>query len=325
MRLSKATFLVLVAICFSLAGCRHPAASNGLTKVVLQTDWYPQPEHGGFYTALVKGYYQDEGLDVTIQPGGPFVSAEQQIATNTAQFAMGSSDRVLEAYSSGQPLYAVAATLQHDPQGIMMHKDSPVHSFADLDGHTIAIKPASTWFSYLAARYKLTHIREIPANFSIASFVHDPGYMQQAFATSEPYFARKAGAETRFLLVSDTGYNPYRVMFTSKSFAQQHPEVVAKFVRASLRGWRDYLSDPGPANAEIARLNPAMSPDWMQFSWQALKDDHFVTGEDLSGADIGKMDPARWTIMYNQLTALKMIQKPFNPADAYTLQFLPQK
>ena len=43
-----------------------------MTKVVLQTDWYPQPEHGGFYTALVNGSYEEEGLDVTIQPGSQY-------------------------------------------------------------------------------------------------------------------------------------------------------------------------------------------------------------------------------------------------------------
>jgi NitT/TauT family transport system substrate-binding protein len=53
--------------------------------------------------------------------------------------------------SQGQPLVAVAATMQHDPQGIMMHASSPVHSFADLEGHTMAIKTGATWFEYLVA------------------------------------------------------------------------------------------------------------------------------------------------------------------------------
>ena len=75
--------LLAIFIMLSAAGCRHSAdATNGpgLTKVILQADWYPQPEHGGFYTALVKGYYKDEGLDVTIVPGGPYVSVEQQVS-----------------------------------------------------------------------------------------------------------------------------------------------------------------------------------------------------------------------------------------------------
>ena len=70
---------------------------------------------------------------------------------------------MLEAIADGQPLIAVAATMQHDPQGIMVRKDSPIIRSADLNGHTVAVKPGSTWFEYLVKRYQLNHVREIPA------------------------------------------------------------------------------------------------------------------------------------------------------------------
>src|SRR6202030_997455 len=105
---------VLVFAGFFVLGCRRPAEDSRLTKIVFQADWYPQPEHGGFYTALAKGYYKDEGLDVTILPGGPYVTVEQQVSAGAAQFGMGSSDKVLEANSQGQSLVAAAATMQHD-------------------------------------------------------------------------------------------------------------------------------------------------------------------------------------------------------------------
>jgi NitT/TauT family transport system substrate-binding protein len=315
---------LLLSLVF-LAGCHHSStqagAPGGLTQVTLQADWYPQPEHGGFYTALAKGYYKEEGLDVTIVPGGPYVVGEQQVAAGAAQFGMGSSDRILEAIGDGQPLVAVAATMQRDPQGIMVRKDSTVRSFADLDGRTIAVKSGQTWFAYLVKRYQLDRVREIPATYSVANFVADPRYIQQAFATSEPFFAQRAGIETRVLLTSDAGYNPYRVMFTTQEFLQQHPDTVARFVRASLRGWRDYLSDPSAAHTVIAKLNPALNPEWMQFSWQALRDGNFVTG-DPSGAQLGLMTPERWATMYKQLSDLKMISQSFDPARAYTLQFI---
>ena len=321
--------LLLLSALFAI-GCHRgssgsatePGSAAGLTRITLQADWYPQPEHGGFYTALVKGYYKDEGLDVTIQPGGPYLVVEQQVASGAAQFGMGSSDRMLESVADGQPLVAVAATMQRDPQGIMVRKDSSIHSFADLNGHTISIKPGYTWFAYLVQRYQLNNIHEIPATMSVANFVADPQYIQQAFATSEPYFARQAGIETRVLLISDAGYNPYRVMFTTRDFLQQHPEIVAKFVRASLKGWREYLNDPTAAHAAIAKLNPALNPEWMSFTWQALRDGHFVTGDDPSGAQVGQMATERWTTMYRQLFDLKVIDKAFDPAEAYTLQFV---
>jgi NitT/TauT family transport system substrate-binding protein len=312
--------LFLIATICSLTACKRQPQATGPIVITLQTDWYPQPEHGGFYDALLKGYYKDEGLDVRITPGGPFVAAENQVSGGAAQFAMGSSDQVLVAVSRGLPVVAVMATMQQDPQAIMLHKDSPVQSFADLNGHTIAVKPGSIWFQYLLKRYNLTNVREIPATYSVANFLQDPNYIQQSFVTSEPYFARKSGAEIKTMLISDTGYQPYRVVFTSTSFLHEHHELVAKFVRASLRGWSDYLADPTTANTEISKLNPAMSPNQMQFSTQILRDQHFITGPDPS--QLGHFTPNRWSTMYQQLVDLKVITNPIDPHTAYSTQFI---
>lgn len=313
-------YLALSILLLLFAGCHGDNQNNGLIPVKLQTDWYPQPEHGGFYEALLKGYYKQAGLDVSIVPGGPYVIGEQQVSLGAAQFAMGSSDRLLVVDSQGQSLVAVAATMQRDPQAIMVHANSPVRSFADLEGHSIAIKPGATWFEYLVARYHLKKVRETPATYSIANFLEDPKYIQQIFITSEPYFARKAGAQIRTLLISDTGYAPYRVFFTTRDYLNQHPDVVARFVEASLHGWRDYMADPREVNAELLRLNPAMTLEQMQFTWQALKDGHFIYPDD-DPSKAGSFDPARWTEMYTQLNDLKLIQHPIDPATAYTLQF----
>jgi NitT/TauT family transport system substrate-binding protein len=212
--------------------------------------------------------------------------------------------------------------MQHDPQGIMVRKDSPIHSFADLNGHTVAVTTGSTWWEFVAKRYQLNDVHVVPAMMNVANFVADPNYIQQAFATSEPFFARKAGVPTRVILTSDAGYEPYRVMYTTRDFLAQHSEIVGKFVRASLRGWREYLNHPAVAHAAIAKLNPALNAEWMQFTWQALRDGHFVAGEDPSGAQLGQMDPKRWDTMYQQLLDLKVIEKAFDPSSAYTLKFL---
>jgi hypothetical protein len=83
----------------------------------------------------------------------------------------------------------------------------------------------------VARKSTISSIHEIPATMSVANFVADPQYIQQTFATSEPFFTRQAGIETRVLLVSEIGYNPFRVMFTTRDFLRQHPETVAAFVR----------------------------------------------------------------------------------------------
>ena len=315
--------LVAASSLIVLSACRNRGASNGLVPVRFQADWYPQPEHGGFFTALAKGYYKDEGLDVQILPGGPYVTGTTQVATGKVEFGMSSSDNVLESIANAdEPLLAIGTTMQNDPQGIMVHADSPVRTWADLEGHTVAVKPGSTWWEFIVSKYNLHNVREVPVTFSVANFVQDPNYIQQGFVTSEPYFAEKSGAKERMLMNRDAGYNPYRVFYTSREYARQHPDIVARFTRASIRGWKEYLVDPGPAHAMIQKLNPAMNPEWMNYSYNALKNGHFITG-DPAGADrTGQFDPARWNALYAQLMELKVLKRRIDPATAYTTQFL---
>ncbi len=319
--LSSAAVLLLSLA--TLNGCHAHTNTSGLTTVKFQADWYPQPEHGGFYDAIAKGYYKAEGLDVQIIPGGPYVSSEALVASGAVQFGMNSSDHVLESIANAnEPIVAVGATMQHDPQGIMLRANSPIHTWADLNGHTLAVKPGSTWWEFIRNKFHLDQVHEIPATFSVANFLQDPNYIQQAFVTSEPYFAQRAGVSTRMLLNRDAGYDPYRVFYTSQAFAHDHPDIVAKFTRASIRGWRDYMNDPITANAMIEKLNPALSPDWANYSYNALKAGHYVTGDDPSGIQTGQFDPARWTTLYNQLLDLHVIQKPIDPGIAYSMQFM---
>jgi len=314
--------LAALLLPLALTGCRAHHDSNGLTPVSFQADWYPQPEHGGFYDALAKGYYKQEGLDVTILPGGPYVADEALVASGKIQFAMNSSDHVLESIANSQePIVAIGTTMQHDPQGIMVHADSPVHTWADLNGRTVAVRPGSTWWEFIAGKFHLDRVHEIPATYSVANFIQDPNYIQQGFLTSEPYFASRGGAPARFLLNRNAGYDPYRVFFTSQSFAHEHPEIVAKFTRASIRGWKDYMQDPSVANALSEKKNPAMSPDWAAYSYKTLQQGNFITGDDPTGAQTGTFDPARWQTMYEQLRSLGVIKQPIDPKSAYSTQY----
>ena len=324
MQPGRRSFALLLVLTLLTACKSKPASStNGLFPIVFQTDWYPQPEMGGFYQADLEGLYKAAGLDVKIVPGGPFIIGDQQVATGAAQFAMGSSDQMMVRVSQGLPLVAVAATMQQDPQALMLHDESPVHTFEQLDGHTIAAKPGSIWFQYIVKRYNLAHVREVPATYSIANFLQDPGYIQQAFVTSEPFTAQQQGAKVRTMLISETGYQPYRVFFTSKQFLAEHPEIVAKFVKASIQGWKNYLADPALVDAQLAKLNPNMNPEQMKFSIDTLRKDHFIDGAGTPESHLGHFTAERWATTYKQLVDLKVTAAPIDPATAYTLQFNP--
>lgn len=315
------SFAALLVILF--VGCRSGSSrsENGLTPIRLQLDWYPQPELGGFYTAQMRGYYQAEGLDVSIVPLPQYGSVAQIVATGKAEFGLGSSVDILEWDSNGLPLVAVAATMQHDPQAVMVHSNSPIHDFKDLDGHTIAAQTGALWLKYVIARYGLRDVRQIPSTRSIANFLADPGYVQQIFVTSEPFFAKQAGVGARTMLISSSGYDPYRVQFTTRGFAMQHPGIVEKFVRASIRGWQEYLRDPGLTNAMLLKLNPALNPAQEAYTAQALRDGGFITGEAAENEQIGKMSAARWQATCDQLKSLGIVQASFDPSSAYSLQY----
>ncbi len=310
------------------AGCgpkpSAPGAKPGLTKIRFATDWYPQPEHGGYYNAWVRGYYTDAGLDVDLMPGNPHDSAERRVATGSAELGMSDSAGMMIAYERGLPLIGVGATLQHDPQGIMVHVDSPVKTFADLEGHSVSVSGGVAWFRYILMKYHLKNVPELPMTFTIANFLHDPNYIQQIFVTSEPYFVHKEGQECRVLPIRDSGYENYRVMMTSRDFLAKNPEAVRKFVAASLRGWTDYLADPSLADAEILKRNPEMKPELMQFSWQALKDGHYIEGFADQGEGIGQFKLERWQKQYGILKQVGVLTTDFDPKVAFTSEYLPK-
>jgi len=325
--LRSSRFFPYAALVFliAFAGChaRQSTTESGLEPIRLQLDWYPQPEHGGFFAAQLLGYYKAEGLDVSILPLPQYGSVAQLVSTGKADLGLGSSDQVLEWNSNGLPLIAVSATMQHDPQAIMVHQESPIHDFKDLEGHSIAAITGATWLKYVILRYNLHQVREIPSTLSIANFLADPSYVQQIFITSEPFFARQAGSQVRTLPISSSGYDPYRVTFTTREFASRHPDLVARFVRASIRGWQAYLHDPGATDALLLKLNPALNPAQEAYTADTLRDGGFITGGDPTGAQIGHMTAERWQATHDQLNSLGILHTPVDPASTYTLKFFP--
>jgi NitT/TauT family transport system substrate-binding protein len=296
-------------------------ATEPLKKMRFQLDWYPDAERGGYICAAVNGYYRAAGLDVQILPASPGVGTLTTLLSHGADLCMAPGDQILMARGQGLPVVAVMATMQHDPQAVMVHAESPVKTFADLDGHAIAIRPAVSWFRYLTQKYHLTHIRELPLNFGVANFLIDPNYIQQVFVTSEPYVCEQQHVKVRTLLIKDSGCDPYRVVATTDELLARDPAAVQAFVTASIRGWKTYLADPAATNVEIRRQNPEMTQGLLDFSRRTLIDDRFVTGDPARGEAIGRLDPARFTAQYKILRGLGIIPADYDYSAAYTTRF----
>lgn len=297
-------------------------------KITVQLDWVAEPEHGGFYQAEAKGFFRAEGLDVTIIPGGPGAQVMPSVATGRADIAQADSTSTLLQQAEGLPVLQFAAVFQDDPSGILVHADSPVKTFADLNGRTIIARPEWAFLKFLEKKYQLK-FSIVPQNFSVAAFMGNKEALQQGYFIAEPFHIVKAGGKMpRFLSTWDAGFRAYAVLVTNRRFAREHPEQLRAFLRAYIRGWQDYLEgDPAPAHAAMKKVNPTNTDEFMMFSRQKLIDEKLVTGRDADGgpAKIGRLDPDRYATQISQLEELGILAKgKVTPATAMTPEFLPR-
>ncbi len=301
----------------------EPKPPAALRKVVFQSDWFPQAEHGGFYQALVKGYYREAGLDVEILPGGPGAAIKLSVAKGTADFGMYRSDDVIVAASRGLPLVIVAAVLQHDPEALLVHAASPVKTLADLEGRSVIAPPSMSWIPYVKQKYGVKFDLR-PLTYGMAAFLGDPTAIQQCMLTSEPYFAEQHGANVRAIPLSDSGYDPYHTLICRRALIRTNPELVKAFVAASIRGWHDYLEgDPAAAHALIMKRNTQMTAGQLEFSRRALITHALVTGDPARGEHIGRISLKRIQQQIDVLTEFKILEVPVTAAGVASRAFLP--
>ena len=328
--LRRRVALVVAALAALLGGCSRPgpapgasAAGGALPKVRFKTDWHPQAEHGGFYQAVARGFYRESGIDVDIVPGGPGVPVSQIVLSGQVDLAMGRSDDMIAWVSKGLPFVVVGVYMERDPQAILVHEESPVRTFADLNNRTVMGVAGSNWIDYIKLHYHID-FRLIPSNFGIAQFMADKDFIQQCFVTNEPYFVRKNGGHPRTLLMSDSGFNPYRVIYTTQRYLREHPAEVRAFVAASLRGWDDFMNgDPSPAKALISKANENMPGEFMDYSIKALRDYHIVAGRADLGERPGLMTRRRMQEQVDDLLQLKLIPELL-PVDKFVrFDFMP--
>ncbi len=292
-----------------IGGCGKQENTQGssLTKIVFQTDWYPQPEHGGFYQALVEGYYEEEGLEVEILPGGPNTVSAEKVALGQVQFAMGKTNDIMMYISRGVPLVMVGALLQHDPQALLYHQENPINDFRDLDGKRIMVGPGSAFIDLIREKYQID-FDIIPLDYSIAQYLLDKTFIQQCYITSEPYFARKQGANPGALLIKESGFDPYHVWYARTDYALSNPEIMEAFSRASIKGWKNYLfGDANRANQLLKSLNPKLDDEFIRYSINAMIEYNLVTGSTKDPEMIGHIDPARIEREIDQLIKLGLL------------------
>lgn len=318
---TRGTLVTGAAALATATAIARPA--RAATKMTFLTSWFAQAEHGGFYQALATGAYQKAGLDVSIRMGGPQVNGLQLLTAGEAEIIMGYDIQTLASVEKGLPVVTVGTSFQYDLQGLMTHPD--INGIADLKGHTILIASTShaTFWPWLKQRFGFTDDMAGAYTFNLQPFLLDKSLAVQGYATSEPFEARKQEPGVKFFLLASDGYPPYgSTMVTTRGFIAKNPEAVAGFVRASLEGWRDYVSNPEPGNVLIKRDNPKMTDDRIAYAIQEMKALKVLNGDAAATEGIGVMTEARWQKTYDFLVKGNLLKPSTDWRRAFTLDYV---
>ena len=301
-----------------------PAAqAEALPKVVFLTNWFAQAEHGGFYQAVAEGTYRKHGLDVEVKMGGPQVNVVQLLLAGQADLVMGYDLQTIKLVEQGLPVVTVGATFQKDPAVLIAHPD--VKSMGDLKTRTLLIGQASetTFWPWLKAKYDFTDAQKRPYAFSVQQFLVDKNVAQQGYATSEPYSIEKGGVTPVVFLLADQGYPPYaQTIVAPRKTVQDKPDMVRRFLQATAEGWKSYLKSPGPGNALVKQANPQMEDALLTYGLRKMREYALVTGGDAKTQGILTMTDARWQRTHQFMADAKLLKKPVDYRQAYTLDIV---
>jgi NitT/TauT family transport system substrate-binding protein len=307
-------------------GSTSTAASGELQKVTFGTNWFAEAEHGGFYQAIAKGIYKEHGLDVTIKMGGPQVNGTQLLMGGAVDFFMGFGSDAIKAIEEGIPKVTVAAIFQKDPQVLIAHPGVGNDSLEKLQGKPILVSASAntTYWPFLKAKYKFADEQRRPYNFNPGPFLADKKAVQQGYVTSEPLTIKKQGGfDPIVMLLADNGYTPYATTIeTKKELVEKNPDVVQRFVDASIKGWYSYLEDPAPGNELIKKDNPEIKDEQLAYGVQKLKEYGLIISGDAEKLGIGAMTEERWRSFFDSMANQGVFKKDTDYKQAFTLKFV---
>ena len=311
-----------------LLGFAAPPLAQQLDKVRFGTNWVAEPEHGGFYQALADGTYRQYGLEVTIVPGGPQVNNRILLPVGKLDFFM--SANLLQAFDAVAqkiPTISVAAMFQKDPQVLIAHPDAGVENFEDLKKLTLFVSKEgiASYFQWMKSEFGFSEAKVKPYTFNPQPFLADRNSAMQGYVTSEPYAIEKlAGFKPKIFLLADYGFDTYSTLIeTRRDLVENRPDLVRRFVEASIVGWYHFLyGDNAPARALIRKDNPEMTDELIAYSVDKLKGYGIVDSGDTLKLGIGAMTDARVQSFFAKMARAGVVDRAIDFRRSYTLQFV---
>jgi len=277
-------------------------------RVIFATNWKAQAAHGGFYQALADGTYRKFGLDVTIQPGGPQVNNRPLLPAGRIDFLMtGNLLHNFDNVKNGVPTVVVAAMFQKDPQALIAHPGQGYEKFEALKNAPVALIAKDgqfSWWQWLKVTHGFRDEALRPYNYNLGPFLANSKAIQQGYSVAEPIYVENQGKFKPVVhLLADHGFSTYStVIETRLDMVKNKPELVQRFVDASILGWVNYLyGNRKAANALMIKDNPEMTEAELEASTALMKQQGIVdSGESLAGG-IGAMNENRIKDFYAQM------------------------
>jgi NitT/TauT family transport system substrate-binding protein len=301
----------------------RPRRARANAKIRLLTNWFAEPEHGGFYHAVATGLYDKAGLDVELRQGGPSLNVMQLLAGGETDIVMSYDIQVMTASEKGIPVKAIFTCFQFDLIGLLTRPD--VNSLADLKGRKVYFAGSgySTYWPWLKQKYGYTDDMAGPKASNLQTFITDPTSAVAGYITSEPYVAEQHNIATKFFLFANEGYPTYaNTMATTANFIKSNPDTVAAFTRASLEGWKAYMQDPTAGNDLIKKINPNMDDGQINFGLKKIREVKAIESGDAATMGIGVITPERWQKTRDFLVSANLLQAGTDTTQCMTTEFV---
>ena len=233
---------------FLSAGMVIATQVHAAEVVNLQLRWHHQFQFAGYYAALEKGFYKEEGLDVRIHAGDPAHQPVPEVLAGHAQYAEGNSE-VLYQRLLGKPLIALAAIFQHSPSVLLTRRDSDIESVHDLMGKKVMLmnmtEDAHFLSMFLSEGVAPSQVQIIPSSYNINDLVSGKVDAFNSYTTNEPYFLKQKNIAYNIVDPSTYRIDFYSdILFTSEAELRNHPKQVEAMRRATLKGWRYAMDHP---------------------------------------------------------------------------------
>lgn len=244
-------------------------------KVVLQLKWLHQFQFAGYYAALEKGFYAEEGIDVEIRERNPAINNIDQVLGNEAQY--GVADSVLFLYAAkNSPLKIIAPIFQHSPNVLITLKSSGLDSPYKLQGKRLVFyKKDTDGFGILGMLRSLDikpQIHRVRTGEDHRLLLSGDADAYASYLTNEPFDFKAQGRELNIINPANYGFDLYGdILFTNATEAAEHPKRVEAFKRASLKGWQYALKNKEEIIALIKKkYNPAKSLEHLRFEAEGI-------------------------------------------------------